>query len=158
MKRKDFLTTLGLTSASVLLPSNGFINEELINIYDNYIAGVQFYDFKIVETEIAEGDELLLVREQENKYDSFAVAVKYNNFKIGYLPAYENIVVANMLDKEVRLKAFVSQLNTQAYNSYRSVAVQIFAPLVTPTKKLVELIEVSQRADDYKDKYRNYNG
>jgi uncharacterized protein involved in cysteine biosynthesis len=88
MKRKDFLTTLGLTSATILLPTNGFINEQLINIYDNYLSGVQFYDFSKIENEIKEGDQLLLLREQENKHDSFAVAVYLDKYKIGYLPAY----------------------------------------------------------------------
>ncbi len=60
MKRKDFLTTLGLSSASIILPSNGFINEQSINIYDNYLTDVQFYDFDKITEVIKEGDELIL--------------------------------------------------------------------------------------------------
>jgi hypothetical protein len=62
-----------------------------------------------------------------------------------------------MLDKEVQLRVFVSQLDKDRYNSYRSIAVQVFAPLVTPAKKLVELIEISKRADDHHDEYRQNN-
>lgn len=62
MKRKDFLTTLGLSSASIILPSNGFINEQSINIYDNYLSGVQFYDFDEITEVIKEGDILILLR------------------------------------------------------------------------------------------------
>ena len=154
MKRKDFLSTLGLSSAAVLLPNNGFINQKMVNIYDNYLAGVQFYDFDKVEKVIKEGDELALVREQGNKYDSFAVAVFFNQYKLGYLPAYENIVIANILDKEISLKVYVSQLDKGTYNKFRSIAVQVFAPLVMPTTRLMNLIESSKRADDYSDEYR----
>ena len=154
MKRKDFLTTLGLSSASIILPSNGFINEQSINIYDNYLSGVQFYDFDEITKKIKEGDELRLLREADNKYDSFAVSIYFDKYKIGYIPAYENIVIANMLDKEISLKVFVSKLEKENYQGYRSIAVQIFAPLIVPTQKLVDLIETSKRADDHNDEYR----
>lgn len=83
------------------------------------------------------------------------MSIYFDKYKIGYIPAYENIVIANMMDKEINLKVFVSKLEKENYQGYRSIAVQILAPLIVPTQKLVDLIETSKRADDHNDEYRS---
>jgi len=71
------------------------------------------------------------------------------------LPAYENIVLANMMDAGVELKAFVSQINLKRA-IYEALSVEVFAELIIPTEKLIQTVLTEQRADEAKDIYRNY--
>src|SRR5690606_2896302 len=107
MNRSDFLRTLGLGATGLLLPTNSFVSTQTIKLYDNYVRGLAPYDFKVLRNELKEGDEVTLVRESDNPYDSFAIQVNYNHHRLGYVAAYENIVLANMMDKGVYLRAYI---------------------------------------------------
>lgn len=109
MNRIDFLKSSGLGAGGLILPVNGLINTKSVKIYDNYIRGLMHYDFKKIKDSIQEGDEVQLVREPTNIYDSFAIQVNSGEERLGYLAAYENIVLANMMDTGVGLRAYVSQ-------------------------------------------------
>lgn len=124
MNRIDFIKSLGLASTGLILPTN-LLGKSLVKIYDNYIRGVQYYQYSRVKELLKEGDTLLLKHEKENIYDAFAVEVYYQEYKLGYLPAYENIIIANMLDANVELTTQVSQHNPK--DSYQSIAVEVFA-------------------------------
>ena len=154
MNRLDFIKTLGLASSGLILPTN-LLGKSLVKIYDNYIRGVQYYSYSSVKELLKEGDRLSLKHESENIYDSFAVAVYYEECKLGYLPAYENIVLANMLDAKVELTALVSKL--QPNSSYQPIALEVFAELVTPTPQLLTALQ-NNRASDAEDIYRQGGG
>src|SRR5690606_17276404 len=103
-----------------------------ITIYDNYVRGTHFYRKDFKKLKLVVGQSLGLQREQNNKYDRFAIAVCTNNLKIGYIPAYENVVLANMMDKGV-IAAIVSELNDLNEDGYKDVvAVKIAARLMVP--------------------------
>ncbi|MCB0738004.1 MAG: HIRAN domain-containing protein [Bacteroidetes bacterium] len=153
MKRNEFLNKLGLSAAGIIIPKQ-FASAKPIKIYDNYVRGIYHYDFSKVRTQMKEGDELSLIREPENVYDSFATAVFWQQHKMGYLAAYENIVIANMLDKNVELKAFISQVQNKA-SSPEGMAIEVFAELVVAKQPLLDLAEKQQRADDKDDVYRS---
>ena len=51
-----------------------------------FIAGVKFHNLKEVINQLSEGDELEIVPEPENKFDSNAVALKFNGTMCGYVP------------------------------------------------------------------------
>ena len=150
MNRLDFLKTLGLASTGLVLPTN-LLGKSLVKIYDNYIRGVQYYQYSRVKELLKEGDTLLLKHEKENIYDAFAVEVSYQEQKLGYLPAYENIVIANMLDAKVELTAQISKL--QPREPYQAIAIEVFAELVTPTPQLLTALQ-NARASDAEDIYR----
>lgn len=153
MKRSTFLKSLGLGAGGLILPINPLLNTKLVKIYDNYVRGLNHYEFTKVRKELKADDELLLVREKENKYDAFAVRVNFGQHRLGYLPAYENIVIANMLDIGVNMKASVSKISSHS-NIYSALAVQIYAELITPTQKLVDELVANERASDFPDLYR----
>ncbi len=152
MKRSDFLKSLGLGSAGLLLPK-GLVQDKPIKVYDNYVKGLHHYHFKELKDTLKEGDALLLKRDDANAYDSFAIKVYFQDQKLGYLPAYENIVLANMLDAGVQLHSFISQLNIKG-NWAQGLAVEVFAHLVFPGTKLIENSLSAKRADDVVDIYR----
>jgi hypothetical protein len=156
MKRSDFLKSLGLLSGGLLLPDNPYLQTQSVKIYDNYIRALTHYDIDKVRLHIQEGDTLSLVRDQDNLYDSFAVAIHYQEWKLGYIAAYENIVMANMLDAGVSLKAYISQVDFKK-PLHESIAIAIYADLIQPTEKLIDNILALQRADDAPDIYRQHD-
>ena len=153
MNRTNFLKSLGLGAGGIILSGNPFLRTKPVKVYDNYVRGVMHYDFPEVENAIKEGDEVQLLRELTNPYDSFAIQVNMDDCRLGYLAAYENIAIANMLDAGVQLVAKVSKKDLK--RSYtESLAVQIYAELLIPTQKLMESMLAESRADDAVDIYR----
>jgi HIRAN domain len=153
MKRSSFIKSLGLGTGGLFLPKNTFVDEKPVKIYDNFIRGIAYYDFEIVKKKIKTGDNLQLRRESENMYDSFAIAIYFNDFKLGYIAAYENITLANMLDNGVDLKAFASQIEIKN-PVFNSISVAVLCNLFLPCQKLIKSIEQDIRADDAMDIYR----
>lgn len=90
MKRSEFLKSLGFGASGLLLPKN-LLTCTPVKIYDNYVRGLQHYQFQKIEKKIKKGDRLNLNRETENIHDAYAVEVWCNNLKIGYLPAFDTI-------------------------------------------------------------------
>lgn len=153
MNRTDFLKTLGLGAGGAILPANPFISSRAVKIYDNYVRGLTHYHFPKVKNNIKDGDEIKLLREPENLYDRFAIQVNFNEHRLGYVAAYENIVLANMLDAGVKLTAYISQKNLKRHFT-EWLAIEVFADLVTPSQKLIDSMLAENRADDATDIYR----
>lgn len=51
-----------------------------------YVAGVQHHDLNDVIDDLEEGDDLDLVPEPDNKYDSNAVKIMFDGVMLGYVP------------------------------------------------------------------------
>src|SRR5690554_56284 len=140
MKRSDFIKSLGLGASSLVLPKddNSLLVKNPVKIYNNYVKGLPHYEFKHIRKQLKKNSPLLLKREVSNLYDSFAIQVYFEQYKLGYLAAYENIVLANMLDNGVSLQARVSMLDYSDKNIYEAVSIEIFANLIITKKALVE--------------------
>lgn len=152
MNRVEFIKTLGLGAGGIILPKTLF-TQKPVKIYDNYISGHWYYSYNEISSQLKEGLPLSLVREPENVYDSFAVEVYFQDHKIGYLKAYENIAIANMLDAGATLNAEISLHQPNDYNQ-NVLAVAIFAELILATPKLINELQ-NIRADNAPDIYRN---
>ncbi len=153
MNRIDFIKSFGLGTGAFILPANSFLQTKPVKIYDNYVRGLMHYDFPEAENTIREGDDVQLLREPTNPYDSFAIQVNIGECRLGYLAAYENIVIANMLDTGVNLFAKVSKKDLKQ-SFTECLAVEVFAELVIPTQKLIDSMLAENRADDAIDIYR----
>ena len=62
------------------------------------IAGFTYYDGSMAFGELKIGSPLQLVYEPTNKYDPKAVIVKFNDFKLGYIPCGENNEISKLLE------------------------------------------------------------
>jgi len=153
MNRTDFLISLGLGTSGLILPTNSLISTQSVKIYDNYIRGLMHYDFKKISDNIKEGDKVQLMREPGNMYDSFAVQVNMAEQRLGYLAAYENIVLANMMDTGVGLRSYISQKDLKRH-AQEWLAIEIFAELIIPSQRLVDSLLANNRSDDAPDLYR----
>ena len=153
MNRSEFLKVFGLGTTGLIIPNTTW-SQKPIKIYDNYIKGLTHYQFESIRKQLVVGKELVLKRELTNKYDSFAVEVYYGEHKLGYLAAYENIVIANMLEQGVVFTAFVSKLTSNPDKVFDGLAVEIYTNIVIETPKIIETDLLEKRADDAHDQYR----
>jgi len=151
MKRAEFLKSLGVGSTSLLLPTH-LLTSSKVKLYDNYVRGLSHYQWKSIKSELKIEDSLLLKRDLDNMHDRFAVEVYWNENKLGYLAAFENICIANLLDAGTQLYAAVSYVNTEK-KDYKNVGIEIFVDLIKPTEKLLTELQNS-RADEIIDLYR----
>lgn len=62
------------------------------------VAGTSFINLKEIEPQMIVSTIFELKREQDNKFDKKAVAIHFNNNKIGYIPKEKNDVIANLMD------------------------------------------------------------
>ena len=154
MQRADFLKVLGLGAAGIILPGIQNLGSKKIKIYDNYLKGIAHYDYKNVMEFIKEGDEVSLKRDFDNHHDSFAIEVHFEKRKLGYIAAYENIVLANLLEQGVGLKAFVSKKHKSG-SQYNDVAIEVYAEVLIQQNEIIQTTNLEKRADDCDDFYRN---
>lgn len=153
MNRSDFIKSLGLASGGLILPGK-LLSSKSIKIYDNYVRGMQHYAYFKIKKELKIGDIITLRRDAENIYDSFAIEVLYENHKLGYIAAYENIVLANMMDSGVELKSLISQINPKR-SILEALAIEVYAEIIIPTQHVIDKFDQQNRADDAKDLYRS---
>jgi len=151
MNRANFLKSFGVGAVGLIIP-NTLLTQKPIKVYENYLKGTSYYKVDKLKNKLNEGDELRLEREATNPYDSFAISVHYQQYKLGYVAAYENIVLANLFDQNVKLSAFVSHLDFERF--YEPIAIEIYADLVAhqPTALLPE--NLTKPANEAMDSYR----
>lgn len=129
-----------------------------IKIYDNYARGVDFRKWDYFTSQLVDGDALTLIREPENKYDRFAIKIFKGNFFIGYIAAYENIVMAMLMDQGVKLEANAGRVkptpDVEAYLD-QVFSIEVYAKLMVPYDHINISDITNRRADDVKDKYRS---
>ena len=153
MNRSDFLKVFGLGTTGLIIPNTTW-SQKPVKIYDNYIKGLTHYQFDAIRKQLEVGTELQLKRETTNKYDSFAIEVYLNQYKLGYLAAYENIAIANMLEQGVVFMAFVSKITSKEDKVFDGLAVEVYTHIVIENKKIIETDLLEKRADDVHDQYR----
>ncbi len=62
------------------------------------IAGFSFWEGCRAFNKLKIGTPLHLVRESDNKFDPYAVAIYYEDTKLGFIPRGENQLVAQLMD------------------------------------------------------------
>ena len=114
MSRRNFIkSVLGLsflpfiTNAQTLKPLS---QNNKILLQTSPLAGFQYHQGEIIWPQLKIGDALTLQREPQNQRDSHAIAVYWNQSKLGYVPRRENRTLAQMLDREQNLQAQIQQL------------------------------------------------
>ena len=75
-------------------------NREIMrrHFIDTHIAGFAFWEGCTVLPQLQIGERLNLVREEDNRFDPYAVAVYYSNTKLGYIPRNENHELSKFLE------------------------------------------------------------
>lgn len=73
--------------------------QEMKRHLDNFhIAGFSYWDGSEAFENLRIGTILELVREDDNKFDPYAVAIYYKDFKLGFIPRGSNNEISKYLD------------------------------------------------------------
>ena len=113
MKRRTFFSRL-FGSLGAAATGAAFVSEtRSVLIQESPIAGFQFHKGDSIWSSLDVGEELALVRESSNSHDPDAVAVYFQDEKLGYVPRAENSAIAQMLDRGETLEARISKLLTE---------------------------------------------
>lgn len=72
--------------------------EKSIYYMDGHVAGFKYYDGIEVFNQLRIGEELHLVRENNNAYDPEAIALHWKESKLGYIPRDMNKDLAKFID------------------------------------------------------------
>lgn len=124
--RRKFLKFLGLSG---FFPAKLILGDrEVKKIYlgDFYIAGFQYYEGEEIIEMLNSGDELIFKRQKENEYDEKAIEVfSKDNKKLGYMPMDLNFIPANIMDQQINLTGFISEIDNNA-ESWEKVMVSIY--------------------------------
>lgn len=83
-----------------------------IYLFQSFVAGFRFYNGMQLLHLMGINDPLELRREPENKHDKFAIALYWQQEKIGYLPAEKNELIARLIDAQaLPLIGFITHIN-----------------------------------------------
>ena len=127
MKRSTFIKNMigfyGISS----LPVEMIKQYQKIYLLQCFVRGFQFYEGPNLIRQINMSGLLEMVREPNNKYDSSAIALHFNNNKIGFIPAESNQVLARIMDaKLIPLQAEITHVEPEAA-AWENVHVAIYA-------------------------------
>ncbi len=64
-----------------------------------HIAGFTYWDGAIAFNELKIGTELTLLREENNKFDPYAIALYFNEHKLGFIPRDSNKEINKFLEQ-----------------------------------------------------------
>ncbi|TAH44002.1 MAG: hypothetical protein EYC69_01325 [Bacteroidetes bacterium] len=131
MKRLEFLNKLFGAAAMMLLPL-GLINpveeKKKTSLLKFGIRGFQYYRGPDLIHSMRKGDKLTIVREPDNKFDKNAIALYYQNQKIGFVPREKNAVLSRLLDSgRLDLSSEILELRNDDV-SWDEVSAVIFIP------------------------------
>ncbi|MEZ5195249.1 MAG: HIRAN domain-containing protein [Bacteroidales bacterium] len=114
MKRSQFINNLLALGGLNLLPANVFKSYDKYYLLQFFVAGFRFYKGMELLESMNEGDLLELLREPENPHDECAIALYWNNEKIGFIPRDENALLSRLIDANaLDLIAEISHLNKE---------------------------------------------
>lgn len=90
------------------------------------VAGIRYCDeLKKCKKNMKIGDKISLELESINKYDEDAVVVKYESYKIGYVPRYYSSHLAKLLRKNIEYKAYINNLNIDSKINDENISVKV---------------------------------
>lgn len=69
-----------------------------VHLMNFHIAGFSYWDGCEAFENLRIGTKLQLEREEDNKFDPYAVAIYYNDLKLGFVPREDNHDISKFLD------------------------------------------------------------
>lgn len=94
---------------------------------DFHLAGFTYYDGVVVFEKLKVGTKLRLVREPDNKFDPYAVAIYYEDSKLGFVPRNENHTLSLFLEMgyEDLFETYINRVSSEA-NPEAQIGVNVF--------------------------------
>lgn len=115
MKRSEFLRNLIGLYGIASLPIDMVKQYQKIYLLQCFVRGFQYYDGPKIIDEINKSGLLELVREPDNKYDECAIALHFNQRKIGFIPMESNEMLSILIDTGLlNLQAEITHIEKNA--------------------------------------------
>ena len=107
VSEKNFISTVAEKGISELIKP---LSHEIL-LLDSYVAGTAYIKDASIFDDLKEGNELILRREPDNRFDENAILVlDQQSRKLGYVPEKENTVFARLMDAGKYLIAKVTDI------------------------------------------------
>lgn len=127
MTRGSFLRNIIGFYGIASLPIDIVRQYQKVYLLQCFVRGFQYYAGPKIINQINKSGLLEMVREPENEYDSCAIALNFNNQKIGFIPMESNEVLSVLLDtKLLTLQAEITNIEPNAAD-WESIHVAIYA-------------------------------
>lgn len=110
MNRRNLIQALGALFAAPVIVKASRVKTALL-LQQSPIAGFHYYEGGRLWSEFECEQALTLQRETDNAYDKRAVAIYWQNQKLGYIPQRDNATISQLLDRGQTLHAHIEQLN-----------------------------------------------
>lgn len=116
MKRSEFLKQIVGIGAAAALPMSLAIDYQKIYLLQCFVRGFQYYEGpKLLQLMNASNKVIRLKREAQNKYDKYAIALYFQNHKIGFIPRESNKIISRLMDAQVmEFHAEITHVEDQA--------------------------------------------
>lgn len=101
-----------------------------------YVAGFSYWEGCRAFLELKVGTPLKLVREADNKFDPYAVAIYYETYKLGFVPRGDNELISQFLDL--------------GYTGIFDARVQRISPDAHPEKQVGVVVFLKEAKEFYK--------
>lgn len=156
MKRADFLQRLISVAIFGKLPISALITKRKVYLLQCFVAGFKHYRGMELLNEMEVNDLIELRREPDNVYDDFAIALYWQQEKIGFIPADFNETIARLLDAEaLPLLASITHLKKDV-KPWENVVVAVYflqeeKELPSHTDYLQQLAEPIYRTEPSKN-------
>ncbi len=139
MKRSTFIQSMigfyGIANISATYSKN----YSKIYLLQSFIRGFQYYDGPKLMKNFKEHANLQLVREPKNQYDTSAIALYYQDKKIGFIPSEDNVLLSILLDaKLLEIKAEITHIKTKA-QTWENVHIAVYVLKETNPKEKQQL-------------------
>lgn len=100
-----------LTVALLTAPAGAGVEGRII-VQTSPLAGFQYHAGRALFPLMALGDRLDLIREPDNPHDDKAILVLWRGAVIGYLPRLENLDLARLMDRGLKVSGRILHLQT----------------------------------------------
>lgn len=115
MNRSEFIKSIIGAFGISVLPKKSYKQYEKIYLLKCFVRGFTYYEGPKLIKELNADQQLELVREPENEHDGKAIALYYNQQKIGFIPRENNYILSKLIDaKLLDLQAEIKYVNPDA--------------------------------------------
>jgi hypothetical protein len=141
MTRGNFLRNLIGLYGIASLPLEMVKQYHKVYLLQCFVRGFRYYEGPKIINKINKSGLLEMVREPENKYDKNAIALHFDNQKIGFIPMESNEVLSVLLDtKLLHLQAEITHIEPNA-SDWESIYVAIYVMVEIDNNKTKENTE-----------------
>lgn len=110
---------------ALALPAAAGVEGQTV-IQSSPLAGFQYHAGRALFPLMAVGDRLGLMREPDNPHDAKAILVTWRGAVIGYLPRNDNLDLARLMDRGLRVEGRVLHLQS-GRDPWKRVLIEVLA-------------------------------